>query len=278
MCLLNTLTLKLESFVGQPPKYAILSHTWADEEVLLQDMQDLAKASKKEGYSKLHSCCQLAAEDGFRYVWIDTCCIDKTSSAELSEAINSMFAYYRSSAVCYVYLEKIFPGIPPGSLTAQNLENTRWISRGWTLQELIAPADVRFYDRNWNYCGTKQDLSAALSRVTNINEDVLSMSEPHEHICVAERMSWVSTRQTTRPEDIAYCWFGIFDVQLPVLYGRGRGEGVSETTGRDHQIHYRSVCSGVEGTWAIVEQARRVSKFPSNVRPPSHHHLSPSSY
>jgi hypothetical protein len=138
-----------------------------------------------------------------------------------------MFSYYQNSEVCYVYLDKNFPTGSVTVLSPAELRSTRWVHRGWTLQELIAPVTVYFYDRQWAYCGTREDLTFPLIEVTNIDLEKLSaiwsagMDLRHAGFSIAERMSWVSRRQTTRPEDLAYCLFGIFDVHLPPLYGEG---------------------------------------------------------
>ncbi|KAH7080968.1 heterokaryon incompatibility [Paraphoma chrysanthemicola] len=109
-----------------PPAYAILSHTWNDnEEYLFDDVQN-GKGKDKQGYDKVVACCELAASQGFQYAWIDTCGIDKSSSAELSEAINSMFAWYRDSSVCYDYLDVDMDG---DYLTVEALRKSRWIHR-----------------------------------------------------------------------------------------------------------------------------------------------------
>lgn len=107
MRLLSTFTLALSEFVGsQVPPYAILSHTWGDEEVLINDIHN-GTARSKRGFKKLGGCCEKAVADGFRWVWIDTCCIDSSSSVEMSEAINSMHRWYKAAVVCYVYLEDV---------------------------------------------------------------------------------------------------------------------------------------------------------------------------
>jgi hypothetical protein len=173
----------------------------------------------KAGYSKIKRCCDVAADDGFDYVWIDTCCIDKTSSSELSEAINSMFKWYKQAEVCYVFLFDV-----PSSLdiTAFGiaLRNSRWFTRGWTLQELIAPACVIFFDNDWKESGTKSSLRGLICAITLIQVDVL-LGHDIEKFSIAQRMSWASSRTTTIDEDIAYCLMGIFQVNMPLLYGEG---------------------------------------------------------
>lgn len=222
MRLLNTATLRLEEFTTYPPPYAILSHTWGQDEVLFKDIED-DNGHQKEGYQKIRGVCSLAASEGFRFCWIDTCCIDKSSSAEISEAINSMYRFYRKSRRCYVYLDVRVDG---HTITSTELQQSRWITRGWTLQELIAPHEVHFFDKQWKFCGDRHNLVDQLHSATAIDKRMLlpnpSIPRYPEQYSVATRMSWASRRTTTRPEDIAYCLFGIFQVHLPPLYGEGR--------------------------------------------------------
>ena len=224
--LINTTTLRLEVFTSQDvPKYAILSHTWtADEEVSYQEASRITSdpdypAAARSGYRKILDTCRQAKSDGYPYAWVDTCCIDKTSSAELSEAINSMFKWYTEAAVCYVYLADL----STSSTWRDLLKNCRWFSRGWCLQELLAPDgdNLRFYDRSWELVGTKTELKLDIARITGINDDVLAGIRLLRTIPVARRMSWAAKRNTTRVEDMAYCLLGIFDVNMPMLYGEG---------------------------------------------------------
>ncbi|KAI0101899.1 HET-domain-containing protein [Nemania sp. FL0031] len=197
-------------------KYAILSHTWGDEEeeVSFSDMKSPDFKAKK-GYEKIEMASKLAEQDGLSYVWIDTCCIDRSSSAELTEAINSMYRWYERSVVCYAYLSDI----PPHQPLDLSLQHSRWVTRGWTLQELIAPKKVYFFDMNWNRRGSKEDLIEELSQITKISRQVLKHEQPLSDVTVAQKMSWAAGRQTTRVEDQAYCLLGIFDVNMPLLYG-----------------------------------------------------------
>lgn len=230
MRLLATRTLELREFLeNATPDYAILSHTWEQEEVTYEDMRG-PNAKKKAGYIKIQRCCQQAARDGYRWVWIDTCCIDKSSSAELSEAINSMYVWYKNAKTCYAYLADMDPVLAHShpKLTAWqtatfpgSFKSSRWFTRGWTLQELIAPAEVEFYAKDWSRCGTKANLHFALSEITGIDEATLTGKRDLREVSVAKRMSWASKRVTTRTEDIAYCLIGIFGVNLPLLYGEG---------------------------------------------------------
>ncbi|PMD19924.1 HET-domain-containing protein [Hyaloscypha hepaticicola] len=221
MRLLHSTHLKLVEFMERDlPPYAILSHTWEMEEVSFQEMQT-DDAKSKKGYSKIKGCCKVAAAWGFEYVWVDTCCIDKTSSAELSEAINSMFSWYQKADVCYVYLsDYLFPARKDNSLDEEGFKNSRWFTRGWTLQELIAPESVIFFNNTWHDIGTKHSLGSLISEITEIQVEAL-MGAKLEDFSVAQRMCWASRRQTSRIEDEAYSLMGVFGVHMPMLYGEG---------------------------------------------------------
>jgi hypothetical protein len=222
--LIDTTTFQMRVFVGEKiPNYAILSHTWVDdEEVDFQEMTAIAcdrrhPATLKSGYTKIRSTCEEARRHNIKYVWVDTCSIDKSSSAELSEAINSMFKWYRNAEVCYVFLSDLEPGVD----VEEAMKSCRWYKRGWTLQELIAPEDLRFYNRIWEFVGTKSDLKSTVSEITGVDQQVLKDCAVLQEIPVARRMSWASQRTTTRTEDLAYCLLGMFDVNMPLLYGEG---------------------------------------------------------
>lgn len=195
------------------PPYAILSHTWGDEELSLQQFTTSEPHAQSKGFQKIQSASAQAVQDGHRYLWVDTVCIDKTSSAELSEAINSMFNWYSEAEACYVYLEDF----------DQDLGKCRWFSRGWTLQELLAPSadNMTFFDGNWKSIGTKMALLTQISEATLIDPSCLKKVRSVWTFSVADRMSWVSRRKTTRPEDIAYCLLGLFRVNMPLMYGEG---------------------------------------------------------
>ncbi|KAH8896515.1 HET-domain-containing protein [Thozetella sp. PMI_491] len=212
MRLINTSTLQLKEFFGKSPPYAILSHTWEDDEVSFQDMERGA-ASHRKGYAKIEWTCRLAEQRGLQWAWVDTCCIDKTSSSELSEAINSMFQWYKDAVVCYAFL---------GDLDSRlEWPQCKWFKRGWTLQELIAPRNVEFYDRDWTLRGTKRQLEDRIHEITRIDKAVLLNQDALGTVPVARRMSWAARRETTRVEDGAYCLLGIFEVNMPMLYGEG---------------------------------------------------------
>ncbi|OGM46481.1 ankyrin repeat-containing protein [Aspergillus bombycis] len=216
MRLLNTTpsdtgNFTIEEFFGEPPPYAILSHTWHEMEVTFQDIT--TGITDKKGFKKVKDCCTFARANGYGYAWIDTCCIDKTSSAELSESLNSMYRWYQEAEVCYAYL----PDVP-----SKPLAESRWFTRGWTLQELIAPSSVIFLDHDWNELGTRESLRDALSEITSIPVGILTGEDDVETASVAQRMSWAARRVTTRVEDRAYCLMGIFGINMPPIYGEGK--------------------------------------------------------
>ncbi|KAK4454915.1 vegetative incompatibility protein HET-E-1 [Podospora aff. communis PSN243] len=217
-------------FIGEEerPPYAILSHTWEKgHEVSLRDLSDPARHANKNGYRKIEQACAVAARNGFQYTWVDTCCINKDSSAELGEAINSMFRWYQEAAVCYVFLADLEPE-PAGSEPVSEIDftasfsNCAWFTRGWTLQELIAPRDVLFFDRDWNFRGSKWDLCELISSITGIPQELLLQKAELSEFAVARKMSWAAGRKTTRLEDEAYCLLGILGVHMALLYGEGR--------------------------------------------------------
>ncbi|KIW67315.1 hypothetical protein PV04_06579 [Phialophora macrospora] len=232
MWLLDTTTLELREFQSTPPPYAILSHTWGEGEVSFQELGTL-EAKEKAGYWKIERCCEQAKSDGLGYAWVDTCNIDKRSSAELSEAINSMFQWYSQAQVCYAYLADVslLPAGDDDTISSDRtlpyprpvwgFPSSRWFERGWTLQELIAPMHVVFFDRDWVEIGTKASLLEDLVEITGIPPEALMDPPSIRRSCIAERMSWASKRQTTRVEDMAYSLLGIFGVNMPLLYGEG---------------------------------------------------------
>jgi hypothetical protein len=201
------------------PPYAILSHTWGPNEVSFQDMLN-SKSLEGDGYEKIVKCCELATSDGFEYAWVDTCCIDKTSSSELSEAINSMYRWYGNAHVCYVILSDVTTNEDPHDQRS-TFRRSRWFTRGWTLQELIVPRTVIFYSKDWIEIGTKLSLRTLVADITQIDEEILSFTQALKYFSIAQKMSWASRRQTTRTEDLAYCLMGIFEINMPLLYGEG---------------------------------------------------------
>ncbi|KAI1792384.1 HET-domain-containing protein [Ganoderma leucocontextum] len=262
MRLLDTKTGQFVDHNPHTDIYAILSHTWVPEgEQTYQELQAIQRDYGPDGRrlpavppvsshptpatasnrsppatnyrtpqpssiwddprlsSKIRRACETAHGYGFRYVWIDSCCIDKTNSSEWSEAINSMYAWYRDAKVCYAYLADV-PTCPPRQ--NPHFEKSRWFTRGWTLQELIAPPEVVFLSEEWRYLGTKYSLASFLEKITGIDRGVLKHEVSLDLVSVAKRMSWASKRETTRLEDEAYSLLGIFDIYMPTLYGEGR--------------------------------------------------------
>lgn len=242
MRLISTKYLEVVSIrEDEIPPYAILSHTWDKDEVTLQDMQgfgatllstasriNLIKPKHWQGLQKVLGAAKLAAFEGHDWIWIDTCCIDKTSSAELSEAINSMYRWYQGSEICYVYLADAVLGRKELQKSSddslgQLIRDSRWITRGWTLQELIAPRSVSFYSKDWSFIGKSNEdcIMRPLAEATGIDIGVLSGDIATQEVSVANRMRWASKRKTTRQEDMAYCLMGLFSVNMPLLYGEG---------------------------------------------------------
>ncbi|KIM53334.1 hypothetical protein SCLCIDRAFT_1222869 [Scleroderma citrinum Foug A] len=217
-------------------EYAILSHCWGApaEEVQFKEMQGLArmgKAKRKKlreriGYQKILKSCEQAFKDKLDWVWVDTCCINKESSAELSEAINSMFRWYESSKRCYAYLHDIsdsaFPSEEDQETFGQFNGWPKWFTRGWTLQELIAPRDIQFFNRTWDCIGDKKGLASTLTKVTRVPEAILKEGLSSARPSVAQIMSWAADRKTTREEDRAYSLLGLLGVYMPMLYGEAK--------------------------------------------------------
>ena len=245
MWLLSTDRAELHFFPSPenvPGGYAILSHVWGAQEMSFQDIQQLRKWYSAGGFkralrllegptrstnsrdyasSKVRQSCTIAERHGYKWIWNDTCCIDKSSSFDLSEVINSMYQYYSLAEVCYAFLEDVpKDGISIGDYFA--FRNSRWHRRGWTLQELIAPSFLIFLSQDWEVLGTKADLADVLQSATGIPASVLRKETDLVSISVIERMTWASQRVTTRVEDEAYCLMGIFSINMTTLYGEGR--------------------------------------------------------
>lgn len=245
MRLLNTSTLEFKEFLGDKiPAYAILSHVWSDEEVSYDDY--LARGrGEGHGYRKIRKLCELAKDllspsISLEWAWIDTCCIDKRSSAELTEAINSMFKWYKNAHVCFVFLPDVHHlsdestesplgadvnGVP---FSHDDFLGSRWFTRGWTLQELLAPNTVLFFNTAFEILGSKsqlatfRELERIIAKASGIDEIAMSaFALDTVDFCIAQKMSWAARRQTTREEDLAYCLLGLFDVNMPLLYGEG---------------------------------------------------------
>ncbi|KAH9207125.1 heterokaryon incompatibility protein-domain-containing protein [Leptodontidium sp. 2 PMI_412] len=236
MRLLHSQTLEFKEFFNSEttPPYAILSHTWGSDEVTFKEMRKYQKAERerieaRDGFRKIRFCAKQAVKDRLDYFWVDTCCIDKTSSAELSEAINSMFRWYKDSNVCYAYLCDMHDAVffneeRPCSVNynVDAMTSSLWFSRGWTLQELIAPRKVLFYTADGSEIGAKttRGIRFAVARRTRIPSRVIRTGNLSTS-SLAKRMSWAASRRTTRVEDRAYSLLGLFGIHMPLLYGEG---------------------------------------------------------
>lgn len=214
-----SLTPNLDS--GEIPAYAILSHTWGSGEVVFSDLEKPTSSwQQKAGYDKIRFCAEQSRQHGLRHFWIDTCCIDKSDSVELQTAINSMFRWYQHAKRCYVYLADV--SIPNAATPWEKaFRSSRWFTRGWTLQELIAPGSVEFFSREGLLLGDKVSLERQICDVTGIPVTALR-GAPLSNFPIKEREAWIGNRQTKYEEDIAYSLLGIFDVHMPLIYGEGR--------------------------------------------------------
>ncbi|KAF2186301.1 hypothetical protein K469DRAFT_664193 [Zopfia rhizophila CBS 207.26] len=245
-----------KDLVDNIPPYAILSHTWGedDEEVTFKDVAE-GSGKNKAGYGKIQFCGEQATRDGLQYFWVDTCCIDKSNNTELSEAINSMFRWYRKAAKCYVYLSDVSAN--DYNQIDQSFQRTwepafqksRWFTRGWTLQELIAPPWVEFFSLEGKQLGCRKSLERQIHEITEIPVQALQGSSL-SNFSVKERMSWAAKRETRREEDGAYCLLGLFDIHLPLIYGEGNENAITrlreEIYRRSKNGVYASVLPGNE--------------------------------
>lgn len=222
MWLLNTTTLRLEWHSENIPKYAILSHRWEQDEVLFKDIRDGTAPSRK-GWRKVVICCAIARNARIPYAWIDTCCINKGNNNELQKAINSMYGYYERAFRCYVYLNDVQKSANTASEDEvfDEVSKSQWFTRGWTLQELIAPYDLMFYNSNWEYLWAKRAYSRQLQRITGISKKLLEGEASLQDFSLAQRMAWAASRTTTEVEDEAYSLLGLFQISMPLLYGEG---------------------------------------------------------
>ncbi|KAI1781860.1 HET-domain-containing protein [Ganoderma leucocontextum] len=243
MWLLSTDRAELHLF-GRPEDvpggYAILSHVWAEDEQSFADVQELRSACidsnavdpdderiprprfsstpRDHVSDKIRQSCIHAESLGYKWLWNDTCCIDRSNDAELSEAVNVMYRYYSLSAICLAYLADVSPGDP---IDEVEFRNSRWHTRGWTLPELIAPHIVKFVARDWTDLGSKHALAPLLESITDIPAPLLRGSRELVRFSVAQRMSWAKGRQTTLVEDRAYSLIGIFGIRMVIIYGEG---------------------------------------------------------
>jgi len=257
-----------EFFGDNIPPYAVLSHTWRPDnsEVTYQDIL-AGTARSKAGYDKIQFCAEIATGHGLKYFWVDTCCIDKMNAVELQEAITSMFRWYRGAARCYVYLSdlSVDGSIPHKNLLESSFRASRWFKRGWTLQELLAPASVEFVSREGKRVGDKTSLESQIHDVTGI--DVMALrGAPLSQFDIDERFKWAEGRQTTREEDWAYALQGIFDVSLPIMYGEGRDRAVARLKREVNDTSkYATAASWHEGK-AVVDLSLLPTNFHQDAR------------
>ncbi|KAJ4286553.1 hypothetical protein N0V90_013253 [Kalmusia sp. IMI 367209] len=213
------------------PAYAILSHTWLVGEEVTFDEFTTGVGHKKAGYSKIRFCARQADRDGLRYFWVDTCCINKRDTVELQHAINSMFRWYRKAARCYVFLSDVPSAEPETRNTTYPptcapfwklaLRDSRWFTRGWTLQELLAPQSVDFFSQDGKHLGNRHELRQEIHEITKIPVSALTGASL-DNFSIDERLSWSERRCTTREEDKAYSLLGIFGIYMFLNYGEGQ--------------------------------------------------------
>ncbi|KAL5462753.1 hypothetical protein PMIN06_001446 [Paraphaeosphaeria minitans] len=262
------------------PDYAILSHTWIDgQEVTFDDLKDTNNAKEtdstiSEGHRKLRFCAQQAKRDGLDYFWVDTCCINKPDSSELQEAINSMFRWYEHAARCYVYLSDVEQDtLDEGGESA--FKQSRWFTRGWTLQELLAPASVEFFSRNGKRLGDKKSLRHIIHGITGIPVDALHGRQLSE-FSISERFSWTDNRQTTREEDAAYCLLGIFGIYMPLIYGERKEHAIRRLKklvyAASQDITGASVNNTESGSQSKKERISKICNWLSAPDPSTNYH------
>ena len=231
MRLLNVETYELQD-LRQDVTYAILSHRWYEEEITFENLDAVQlknEAAQSPQLDKIRGACARAKENRLGWIWIDSCCINKDSSQELARSINSMFQWYQKAAICYTYLSDV-----EGSLVCADSSkretpaaqprraHSEWFERGWTLQELLAPNQIIFFDRNWQSVGTKAELAIDISRITGIEVPYLTGAKDFRSASIAKRLSWQAHRRTTEVEDMTYSLFGVLGVHLVPTYGEGR--------------------------------------------------------
>lgn len=200
--------IKLTEYpASDTPPYAILSHTWGldADEVTFQDLVN-GTGKKKNGYKKISFCEKETGRDDLRHFWVDTCCIDKSNKAEESEAINSMFFWYQNAARCYVYLSDVSTSGHGGHSQQSELaweaafRASKWFTRGWTLQELLAPITVKFFSKEGHSLGDKKSLEQQIHEITGIAVPALQ-GKSLTQFSIKERFQWAEKRQTKRDED-----------------------------------------------------------------------------
>jgi GTPase SAR1 family protein len=211
------------------PPYAILSHRWSDSEILIEDVLSGTYKEREEGYQKLAFCAKQAAQDKLQYFWIDTCCIDRWNKSERSKAINSMFQWYKNATRCYVFLPDVSVSTATEPVQRSDWEvsfcASAWFTRGWTLQELIAPVSVEFFSCEGRGLGDKATLDQLLHNITGIPLEALRNC-PLDQFSISERRRWADNRVTTEEEDIVYCLLGVLGVSMSTNYREGKESAI----------------------------------------------------
>ena len=248
----NELSLTDDLPPDKIPRYAILSHTWGPDsnEVTYRDLMD-GTGKDKVGYKKIQFCAEQAKRDSLEHFWVDTCCINKSDPIEVQRSINSMFRWYRDATRCYVYLSNSSiadgerNGRQPEPTWQSTLRGHRWFTRGWTLQELLAPASVEFFTEEGQRLGDKLSLAPIIHEITGIPIQAL-LDNRLSRFDIEERFKWAEKRETTYEEDWAYCLLGIFGVFLLPNYGEGKDYAVrrlrkeiDEISGRPERPEHR---------------------------------------
>jgi hypothetical protein len=227
---------------AEVPAYAILSHTWGEDEVIYQDLKkgkDKSKTVDKAGWRKIQFCANQAAVDGLEYFWVDTCCIDKKNAVEVGTAINSMFRWYQNAARCYVYLSDVSKpdtGLDDQRVWEEAFRKSRWFTRGWTLQELLAPRLVDFFSSEGSRLGSKLSLESKIYEITGIAKKALR-GDSLSNFSIKERRSWAENRNTTIEEDKAYCLIGICGVSMVPNYGETRDQAFRRLEDEIHKLY-----------------------------------------
>jgi len=296
MRLLNTTTLELaEFFEADIPHYAILSHRWSNDEISFKEFR---KGLRQEslGYQKVATFAEFACAQGQGWCWVDTICIDKRSSAELTEAINSMFKWYERSSACYVHLADV-PSLAthsPGAIL-ESFKKSVWFTRGWTLQELLAPSRIIFCTSDWEVIGSPSEWNRGFDEswplcVDEMRDTTAAITGiPDENLggrwvlnrCVAEKMRWASQRSCTRGEDVAYSLLGLFDVNMPLLYGEGGRKAFIrlqlEIIRKSHDGTILDWSSAQDGWQSLLAPSPRQFKLPGEIVQTENERPTPSS-
>lgn len=216
-----------ENYINDPiPPYAIVSHTWAPDEVAASDVKQ-GIASSKAGYFKLQLFAREARKDGLRYLWIDSCCTDVSEALIDSDAIDATFERLECASECYVYLDDVstashvtISGATGKGSWEYDFETSRWFTRSWTLQELLAPSSVQFFSKEGTLLGSRNSLEDKISQITGIPSSALR-GAPLMSFSIDERISWMDRRRSTRPETRAYALLGLSGVAMAIRYGEG---------------------------------------------------------